>query len=135
MKCSFVRVFFQLQVLFTGNLKGTSSSLQNQTTQIHQPRDFIIMRFFQKKKKNETTADWSHLINVHSHLDKQLPQSTSYVYCNETSCTILNLKLGCQIKIMFKYTRGCQKNAQTNTKHRNGKEDNKNTFFYYSRSN
>ena len=47
-KGSFVRVFFQLQVLFTGNLKGTPSSFQNQATQIRQPRDFIIMRLQMK---------------------------------------------------------------------------------------
>ena len=40
----FFRVFFQLQVLFTGILKGTPWSIKNKTTQIQQPPDFIIMQ-------------------------------------------------------------------------------------------
>ena len=45
-KCSFFKMFF------TGNLKGTSSFSQNQTTQIKEPQDFISMWFFQMKWNN-----------------------------------------------------------------------------------
>ena len=51
-----ILVFFQCQVLFTGNLKGTSLSFQNQTTQIRQPWDFIVMQFFPNEKKQQQTS-------------------------------------------------------------------------------
>ena len=52
------------------------------------------------------------------------------------SCAhFIYLQLGCQMKMSIKYTHGCQKNTWTNTKHRDDKEDNKNTFIYYSTRN
>ena len=39
-----------------------------------------------------TIVDWSSFINDQSHLDKGLPQPTSYVYRNEISCTLFNLE-------------------------------------------
>ena len=52
------------------------------------------------------------------------------------SCAhFIYLQLGCQMKMSLKYTHGCQKNTWTNTKHGDDKEDNKNTFIYYSTRN
>ena len=105
-----IKVHKELKMFFFQGVLSTPSSLHRQsqryisvlskpnstnmvTTRLHNHVFFF--------KWNETTGDWSCFINVQSHLDKQLLQSTSYVYHNKILCTFLNLLLGWQMKISY----------------------------------
>ena len=91
MKMFFFKVFFCLQVLLTGNLKGIPSPFQNQTPQIRQLQDLIIMQFFRMKWNNSRVVTFYQCPKPPGQTPSSI-NNTSYVYHNDILCTLFNLQ-------------------------------------------
>ena len=78
-------LFFQLQVLFPGNLRRASVSIQNQSTQIQQPQGFLITWFFQTNEMKQKQTGHVLLMSRATWTNNFLSQKA--VFTTMKSCT------------------------------------------------